>query len=60
MNYKICGSVLASSALHQAPFGLPVVKHAQQASRGSGMERHQGRLDRDSRPGAGEFRASSS
>ena len=30
------------------------------ASRGSGMENHQGRLDPDSRPGAEEFRASSS
>jgi hypothetical protein len=41
-------------------FGLPVVKHPQQGSKGSGMENHQGRLDPDSRPGAEEFRASSS
>jgi hypothetical protein len=27
MNYKICGSVLASSALYQTLFGLPVAKH---------------------------------
>src|SRR5260370_40849870 len=60
MNYRICGSVLASSALYQNTFVLPVVKHPQQASRGSGMENHQGRLDPDSRPGAEEFRASSS
>jgi hypothetical protein len=60
MNYRICGSVLASSALYQTPFGLPVVKHAQQASRGIGMENHQGRLDTDPRPRAEEFRASSS
>ena len=44
----------------QSLFGLPVVKHTQQASRGSGMENHQGRLDPDSRPGAEKFRASSS
>jgi hypothetical protein len=60
MNYRICGFALASSALYQTAFGLPVVKYAQQASRGSGMESHQGRLDPDSRPGAEEFRASSS
>ena len=40
-------------------FGLPVAKHPQQASKGSAMESHQGRLDPDSRPGAEEFRASS-
>jgi hypothetical protein len=41
-------------------FGLPVVKHPQQASKGSGMENHQGRPDPDSRPRAEKFRASSS
>ena len=60
MNYKICGSVLVSSALYQTPFGLQVIKLPQQASRGSGMENHQGWLDPDSRPGAEESRASSS
>jgi hypothetical protein len=60
MNYRICGSVLASSALQQTSFGLPAAKHAQQASRGSGMENHQGWLDPESRLGAEEFRASSS
>ena len=48
MNYRICGSVLASRALYKTPFGLPVVKYAQQASTRSGMENHQGRLDPDS------------
>jgi len=60
MNYRICGSVLASSAPYQTSFGLPAAKHAQQASRGGGMENDQGRLDPDSRLGAEEFRASSS
>jgi hypothetical protein len=59
MNDKICGSVLTSRALYQTPFGLPVVKHPQQASTGSGMENRRGRLDPDSRPGGEEFRASS-
>jgi hypothetical protein len=59
-NYRICESALASSALYQTAFGLPVVKHTLQASRGSGIENHQGRLDPDSRRGAEEFRASSS
>jgi len=59
MNYKICGSVLTSRALYQTPLGLRVVKHPQQASTGSGMENHQGRLDPDARPGAEECRASS-
>ena len=44
----------------QSLFGLPVVKHRQQISTGSGLESHQERLDTDSRPGAEEFRASSS
>jgi hypothetical protein len=44
----------------QSLFGLPVVKHRQQISTGSGLESHQGRLDPDSRPGAEKFRASSS
>jgi hypothetical protein len=60
MNYKICGSVLASSALYQTPFGLPVVKHPQHASIGSWMEDHQGRVDPDPRVRAEEFRAFSS
>jgi hypothetical protein len=60
MNYRICGSVLASSVLYQTAFGLPVVEHAQQASTGSGMENRQGQLDPDSRPGGEKFRASSS
>jgi hypothetical protein len=38
------------------PIGLPVVK----AFIGSGLENQQGRLDFDFRPGAEEFRASSS
>ena len=54
---RMCGSVRACAVVHT---GLPEVKDAQQASRGSGMENHQGRLDPDSRPGAEEFRASSS
>ena len=57
---EFLGSVLVSSALYQTPFGLQVVKLPQQASTVSGMENHQGRLDPDSRPGAEEFRASSS
>jgi hypothetical protein len=60
MNYRICGSVLASSALYQTPFGFTDGKHAQQASRGSGMENQQGPLDPDSRRRAEESRASSS
>jgi hypothetical protein len=59
MNYRICGSVLASSAMYQTAFGLPAAKHAQQAFRGSGMENRQGWLDPDFRPGAEKFRASS-
>jgi hypothetical protein len=54
------GSALASSALCKTASGLPLVKHAQQGSRGSGMENHQGLLDPDSHLGAEEFRASSS
>jgi hypothetical protein len=60
MNYRVCGSILASSAPYQASFGLPAAKHAQQASREGGIENDQGRLDPDSRLGAEEFRASSS
>jgi hypothetical protein len=59
MNYRICGSIFAST-LYQTVFGLPVVKHAQQTSRGSEMENRQGRLDSDSHPEAEEFRVSSS
>ena len=54
------GSALASRALCKTASGLPVVKHAHQTSRGSGMENRQGRIDSDSRPQVEEFRASSS
>jgi hypothetical protein len=58
------GAYPAVSPLRTPLFALsipvPLVEHSQQAARGSGIESHQGRLDHDSRPGAEEFRASSS
>ena len=36
VNYKICASVLASSALYQTSFGLSAAKHARQHLEGAG------------------------